>query len=172
MIERLAIAPEVQGCRYRDHLHRHKLPREVVYALQAYLWSAAMYAREILGVGLACDAQPGFTEFGAQANQTVGNRSQRYGERQFYVEQQWNECFVDAFGSLLQQFVDLQAMQDGNLQRPNCREVLAQGYQIQERIIFRRLGEPIQRLLQQRMRGGQCLFAAHFGQDSLYELRF
>ena len=56
MIERLAIAPEIHRCRYRDDLYRHELAREVVYSLQANLWPTAIHPREITRVGLASDA--------------------------------------------------------------------------------------------------------------------
>jgi hypothetical protein len=60
---------------------------------------------------------------------------------------------IDAFGALLEQFVDLQAMQIRESAATQLPRGACAGDQIEQRIIRRRLGEPVQRLLQQRMRG-------------------
>ncbi|MDP2826610.1 MAG: hypothetical protein Q8O52_28480 [Sulfuritalea sp.] len=77
----------------------------------------------------------------------MADGSQVNWQGQLDVEQHWNERFVNTPGTLLEQFVDLETVQGGKFQRIDRRNVIAQGHQIEQRIVLRRRGEPSQYLL-------------------------
>ena len=147
MIERLGVAPEVHRRGDGDQQGGDVLSRQVEYPLQADLRSAAMNAGKFLRVGVTGHFQPGLAQLGAQADQTMGDRAEMNWQRQFDVEQHGSERFVNSFGMLLEQFVDLEPVQDRKSQRANRSNMVAQWHQIQQRIVLLRLGEPVQRLL-------------------------